>query len=161
MPHAEKSGQNNAPSRRKSDHALTSIDKPCLPADDMRSRDMHKRRFSLDVLHTQRVLLVDDIKINIIIIKNLLESKGWQIDVADNGADAVAMYQNAPHDYYDLILTDVIMPVMDGLEEARQIRSLARIDAQFVPIIAVTSVTGTLFLRAILNAGMNARVLKP
>lgn len=154
----EKDLQTVTPLRRKADrHDAAAIASRVPGANNGASTP----RCSLDTLHAQRVLLVDDIKINILIIKKILESKGWVIDVADNGAQALEFYQNSPHAYYNLILTDVIMPVMDGLEEARRIRALARLDAKLVPIIAVTSISGSLFLETVLQAGIDACVFKP
>ncbi|MDD4075010.1 MAG: response regulator [Eubacteriales bacterium] len=115
----------------------------------------------LDKLRGKRILLVDDIKINSLLAKKILETAGCHVDIVNNGLEAVRAFLHTAHFYYDAILIDVIMPVMDGLEAVRKIRAVARPDAKSMPIIAITSITGTVMLHAILSAGMNARLVKP
>lgn len=119
--------------------------------------------YNYDSLKLQgiHILLVDDTEINTIIIRNILEYKGCYVDIALNGLDAVNTFKSSIEGYYDIIITDVRMPVMDGLEEARQIRNLNRKDAKSIPIIAATADAYSDILDKILASGMNARIVKP
>ena len=114
-----------------------------------------------DVLRDLRVLIVDDTEANVMLIKKILEYKGCLVDVARNGLEAVNMFAASEPGYFQIIMTDVRMQVMDGLEEARRIRALERPDAKTVPIIAITADAYTDSQDKTLEAGMNARLVKP
>lgn len=109
----------------------------------------------------KRILLVDDIEINREIALELLSDSGVTIETAENGKMAVDLFgQSAPF-YYDMILMDIQMPVMNGLDAAREIRKLQREDAQIVPIIAMTANAFVEDVQNSLEAGMNAHISKP
>ncbi|MDO5111988.1 MAG: PAS domain-containing protein [Clostridia bacterium] len=112
---------------------------------------------SLAGLH---VLLCEDNAMNVIVAQRLLEHKGCIVDVAQDGRVAVDKFRIAPAGFYDVILMDVRMPVMGGLEAARRIRRLPRPDAT-VPIIAMTADAFTEDKDRTSEAGMNAHVAKP
>lgn len=107
------------------------------------------------------VLLCDDNKMNCDIAEHLLNKAGASVMIADNGEKAVELFRQSPIGGIDVILMDVMMPVMDGLEAAKTIRMLARPDATLVPIIAMTAKAFDEDVRRSLNAGMNEHLSKP
>ena len=78
-----------------------------------------------------------------------------------NGKEAVDVVKNNPPGTFDLILMDVMMPVMDGYEATRQIRRLGRLDAEELPILAMTANAFAEDVQKSLDAGMNAHIAKP
>lgn len=112
-------------------------------------------------LRGKRVLIVDDNEINLEISEKLLLSKGIDVVSATNGQEAVHRFI-AEKGQFDVILMDVLMPVMDGLEATRQIRSTQEIpNAQNIPIIAMTVNGLSENYDESFRAGMNAHLLKP
>lgn len=109
----------------------------------------------------RRVLVVEDNAINEEILKELLHIEGALTDSAANGREAVDKFEHSPPGYYDFILMDVQMPVMNGYEAAAGIRSLERSDANTIPIIALTANAFSEDRNKALAAGMNAHVAKP
>jgi CheY-like chemotaxis protein len=102
----------------------------------------------------KKILLVEDVEINRMIVAGLLEDSGCIIDEAENGEAAVYM---AEKNTYDLILMDVSMPVMDGLTATREIRKFNT----DIPIIAMTANAFKEDAEACIKAGMNAHLAKP
>lgn len=113
------------------------------------------------LLKNKRILLVEDHPMNRLIAKRLLEKQEIKVETAENGAVAVQMFSNSETDYYQAILMDIRMPVMDGLKAARSIRMQKREDALSVPIIAMTANAFEEDIEASLQAGMNAHLAKP
>lgn len=110
----------------------------------------------------KRVLVVEDSDINIEIAKNILLHKHFEVEVALDGQQAVEAFQSHEAHYYDVILMDIRMPVMDGLEAARMIRTLKdRPDRAEIPIIAMTANAFEEDVRKSLEAGMNGHLSKP
>lgn len=109
----------------------------------------------------RRILVAEDIDLNAEILMDLLEMEEILSERAANGQIAVDMFRESAVGYYDAVLMDLRMPVMDGLEATRQIRALQRPDAGTVPIIAVTANAFEEDVRASLEAGMNAHLPKP
>ncbi|MDR2572741.1 MAG: response regulator [Desulfovibrio sp.] len=107
-----------------------------------------------------RILLAEDIDINREIVTALLEPTGVAIESAENGEEALRRVSETP-DGFDLILMDVQMPVMDGLEATRRIRALNAPAAGAVPIIAMTAHVFREDIEKCLQAGMNNHVSKP
>jgi len=107
-----------------------------------------------------RVLLAEDVDINREIVIELLKPTGLEIDCADNGAEAVRMFSDAP-DEYDIIFMDVQMPVMDGYEATRKIRALDITKSKTIPIIAMTANVFREDVEKCLESGMNSHVGKP
>ena len=107
------------------------------------------------------MLVVEDMEINAEILMSLLEMEEIRSERAENGQVAVDMFSEHPVGYYDAILMDVRMPVMDGLEATRTIRSLNRPDAKSIPIIAMTANAFNEDVQQSLQAGMNAHLSKP
>ncbi len=112
-------------------------------------------------LRGKRILLVEDNHINTIVARQLLESKGVAVEHASNGKDAVDLYQLSERGRYDLILMDIRMPVMNGLEAAETIRGFEREDAKTIPIIAMTANAYEEDIQKSISAGMNGHLAKP
>lgn len=108
-----------------------------------------------------RILLVEDVEINQEIVMELLSVTGVQVEVADNGARAVEMFENSAEGYYDLVFMDIQMPVMNGYEASRRIRALPRNDAKTVWIVAMTANAFVEDIRMSREAGMNEHCAKP
>jgi len=106
------------------------------------------------------ILLAEDLEINREIIFAILEDTGVTIECAENGVIAVEMFTAAP-DRYDLILTDIQMPEMDGLEATRLIRGSGVPAATKIPIIAMTANAFKEDVRRCIAAGMNDHIAKP
>ena len=107
-----------------------------------------------------RVLVVDDNEINRGIVGELLADSGIEADEAEDGRQAVALISNAPANFYDLVLMDIQMPVMNGLEAAYAIRSLQGPNSR-VPIAAMTASVSDDERRRAEEAGMNTFIEKP
>ena len=112
-------------------------------------------------LEGKRILIVEDIQENAEIVADLLELEGAESEHAENGQVAVDMFRNNEPGYYDVVLMDLRMPVMDGLTAAREIRKTDREDAKTVPIIALTANAFESDVKESLNAGMNMHLAKP
>ncbi len=108
-----------------------------------------------------RILLVEDVEVNRIIIHELLDSTGLIIEDAEDGLQAVDKVKSSPEAYYDLILMDVQMPRMDGHVATRVIREMKREDAQRLPIIAMTANAFKEDVDEAIASGMNSHVAKP
>lgn len=108
-----------------------------------------------------RVLLVEDNELNTEIAKILLEMHGLFVETAENGLLGTIAFENSPVGYYDLILMDIRMPVMDGLEAAKAIRHMDRADAVTVPIIAMTANAFDEDMKKSIESGMNGHLAKP
>ena len=109
----------------------------------------------------KRVLLVEDNEMNQMIATSILEKTGVTIDIAENGQVAVDKVKAADAGYYDIILMDVQMPVMDGYEATRQIRALEDPGKAEVPIVAVTANAFEEDRKITMEAGMNDHLSKP
>jgi CheY-like chemotaxis protein len=104
-----------------------------------------------------RVLLAEDVKLNQILTQKLLARSGYQIDIAENGREAIEAMQNVD---YDVVLMDVQMPEMDGIEATRQIRNLPG-NKKFVKIIALTAQAEGNTQDELKAAGMDDYISKP
>lgn len=109
----------------------------------------------------RRLLLVEDNELNMDIAVELLKMAGAEIDCAVNGREAVEQFAASPIGYYDAILMDVQMPVMDGYTATRSIRAGRHPDAETIPIIAMTANTFIEDIDAAYAAGMNGHIAKP
>ncbi len=109
----------------------------------------------------ERVLLVEDNDLNLEIASVLLVSRNLKVDTARNGREAVEMFHRCEPGRYFAILMDIQMPIMNGLEATRRIRSLSRADAATVPIIAMSADAFEDDVEKALEAGMNMHISKP
>lgn len=112
-------------------------------------------------LNGMKILLVEDNELNMEIAKVMLEEEGADVVTAENGQAAVNIFNNCPEGVFDAVLMDVRMPVMDGLTATKIIRTLPRIDAAAVPIIAMTADAYDEDMQKTAEAGMNAHLAKP
>ena len=112
-------------------------------------------------LNGRRVLLAEDVAVNAEIMVMLLEMRGIEADVAENGRIAVDRYLAQPDGWYDAILMDMRMPEMDGLEATRAIRTSGREDAGTIPVIALTANAFDEDVQRSMQAGLNAHLSKP
>lgn len=111
--------------------------------------------------HGKHLLLVEDNQLNREIAVELLRITGAEVECAKDGIEAVELFSQSPVEHYDLILMDIQMPRMDGLEATRQIRKLDRPDAGSVPIVAMTANAFAEDEHKSKAAGMNAHLSKP
>jgi len=109
----------------------------------------------------KRLLLVDDNALNMEIAQELLCEAGFLVETASNGQIAVEMVRNSVAGYYDAILMDIQMPVMNGYQASQEIRSLENKDLAEIPIIALTANAFDEDKKEALAHGMNAHVAKP
>ncbi|MCM1299650.1 MAG: response regulator [Firmicutes bacterium] len=107
------------------------------------------------------ILVVEDVEINQEIMSELLSPTGVNIEIANNGKEAVDMFEKSPVNYYDLIFMDVQMPIMNGYEATKSIRRLDRSDASSVWIVAMTANAFVEDIRHSAEAGMNEHCSKP
>ena len=115
-------------------------------------------------IHTikgKRILLVEDNELNAEITKTVLEDVGALITRAENGQQALELFKEKPAGTFDVILMDLMMPVMDGYTATRKIRELERSDAKTVPIIAMTANAFQEDAEKCIAVGMNTHLAKP
>ena len=106
-------------------------------------------------------MLAEDNELNLEIAVALLEDAQAIVTTAQNGREAVDRFCEAPEGFYDLILMDIQMPVMDGYSATRAIRALARPDAGRIIIFAMTANSFREDVEKCLACGMNAHIAKP
>lgn len=107
------------------------------------------------------ILMAEDNDINAMIAVELLEGMGAKVDVAQNGQLALEAFQAKPEHYYDFILMDVQMPVLDGRAATRALRALDRSDATEIPIFALSADAFIEDERLSMESGMNGHYSKP
>ena len=111
--------------------------------------------------HGCRILLAEDNELNREIAKTLLEMHGMTVETALDGREALELFDRNPLHYYDAVLMDIRMPVMNGLEATRSIRGLKRLDARRVPILAMTANAFEEDKLIAFEAGMTGYLVKP
>jgi signal transduction histidine kinase/CheY-like chemotaxis protein len=136
-------------------NVLLDFDKVHEPAN--RQEGM-KKRTSERTLEGFRILLAEDNPVNQLFGEKVLQNAGAQVAVAGNG---IEVFQKIRNDPFDLILMDLRMPFMDGLQTATLIRKQAEKNLQHIPIIALTATSGSEVINRCMAAGINAYLLKP
>lgn len=114
-----------------------------------------------EVFKGMRVLLVEDNELNMEVAQFFLENAGMKVTNARDGEEAVQYFTASEEGFFDLILMDIMMPVMDGLEATKQIRALQRKDAKEIPVIAMTANAFNEDREQTREAGMNEHLSKP
>lgn len=133
-------------------HEIASKDDMGIPA----RHDHH-----CDCAEGMRLLLAEDVEVNAEIAVVMLKSMGFEVETAVNGRETVDMVMEAEPGYYDAILMDIQMPVMNGYEATELIRALPEPEVASIPIIAVTANAFAEDVQKALDAGMNAHISKP
>lgn len=108
-----------------------------------------------------RILMAEDNLLNNEIAKTILQEAGAHVDSVFDGSAAYEMYMRKTEGAYDVVLLDIMMPKMDGLSVAKAIRASQRKDARRIPIIAMSANAFEEDIKASLDAGMNAHLVKP
>ena len=108
-----------------------------------------------------KILLVEDDELSARIAMSRLSEAGANVTLSENGQAAVQLFSDATDLDYDMILMDISMPVMDGIEAAKKIRAFHREDAAKVPIVAMLSKASEETVQRVMDAGMNAYIKKP
>lgn len=122
---------------------------------------MQEEGGSLPSITGIRVLLVEDNELNMEIARSLLEEEGAIVTEAHNGQEALNLFSGAGPEAFDVILMDIMMPKMNGLEAAHAIRHLERVDARTIPIFAMTANSFVEDVQKSMEAGMNEHLSKP
>ena len=128
------------------------------PDADKREKQKDVSENSIKGLH---ILLAEDNELNMEIAEFVLQNEGADVTKAWNGQEAVELFRNSASGELDVILMDIMMPVMNGYEATQMIRSLDREDAKTIPIIAMTANAFTEDRIRAKEAGMNEHVAKP
>ena len=123
--------------------------------------DQSTIQYPPELFADKRILLAEDNSLNREIAIAILEGVGLKTDIAENGAIAVEKIAVSPSGYYDAVLMDIQMPVMDGYTATRQIRALPNKFHSRIPVIAVSANAFDEDMEASYEAGMNGHLAKP
>lgn len=140
---------------------MSDLKSALLAANDLIEKEPEEAPWEKVDFKGKRVLLVEDNEINREIAEVILGETGLTVESAPDGTDAVSMVEKSPEHYYDAILMDVQMPVMDGYEATRTIRAMPREDVKNMPILAMTANAMEEDKEMALTSGMNAHIAKP
>ena len=133
-----------------------------IPFEIADRRELHEQQEDEDAnIRGMRLLLVEDNDLNREIAETILLEEGAAVTSVVNGQDAVNLVAESPADTFDLILMDVMMPVMGGYEATRRIRQMSRPDVAAIPIVAMTANAFAEDIQQSLDAGMNDHIAKP
>ncbi|MDD3404187.1 MAG: ATP-binding protein [Hespellia sp.] len=132
-----------------------------MAGDELQPKEHMEQADAFGNLQGKRILLFEDHPLNTEIATKLLQKKGMIVKCAENGKEGLEIFRTAEEYYFDAILMDIRMPVMDGYETTRCIRALPRADVQTIPIIAMTANAYEDDVRKCLTAGMDTHLSKP
>ena len=130
-------------------------------SEDETNKDMPIEKITADENFGNRILLVDDIELNRMLAETILEESGFSVETVADGVEAVEAFTKHPPGYYDLVLMDIQMPIMNGYEATRAIRALDRPDAKVLPILALSANSRDEDKRMSMESGMNYHIAKP
>ena len=122
---------------------------------------LSEKKDPLQVMKGLRILLVEDNELNMEITEYMMTEQGAVVTEAWNGKEAADIYESCEAGTFDVILMDIMMPVMNGLEAARCIRASEKADAQSIPIIAISANAFGDDIAQSMAAGMNMHLAKP
>ena len=114
-----------------------------------------------EIVRSGRILLTEDNELNQEIAQEILQEAGFTVEIADNGQIAVDMVRNSRPGWYQVILMDIQMPVMNGYDATRAIRKLENPELASIPIFAMTANAFDEDKQNALQAGMNGHISKP
>ena len=136
------------------------VDQNIEPVENTQREDIYpaEKRYTFN---GRRILMAEDNEINAMIAQEILLDMGAEVELVENGQEAVDVFASHPAGYYDFILMDVQMPVMDGREAARRIRALERKDAKEIPVFALSADAFVEDERLSMESGMNGHFAKP
>jgi signal transduction histidine kinase len=120
-----------------------------------------KKAVVMDNISGMRILLVEDNELNMEIAQEILTDEGAIVSTAENGQMAYNTFITSPVSSFDAILMDIMMPVMNGYDATKAIRSSSHAQAKTIPIIAMTANAYAEDVQTALEAGMNAHIAKP
>ncbi len=142
---------------------VVNLDLPLQSKEDIEKSQVSvtKREERKNDFTGKSVLLVDDMEINRKIATKLLDKFGFRVECAENGQQAVEMVDDKAPDYYDVVLMDIQMPVMDGYEATRAIRQLEDEDKAKIPVIAMTASAFSEDIKNAKEAQMDGHIAKP
>ncbi len=123
-------------------------------------KKVQKKEEDKKIFVGKRILLAEDNDLNWEIAEDILSEAGFELERAENGQVCVDMFQSSTPNYYDIILMDIRMPVMNGYDATKNIRALQREDVN-LPIIAMTADAFSDDIQHALESGMNEHVSKP
>jgi CheY-like chemotaxis protein len=129
-----------------------------IPLGIMQKHDRKKEKISFE---GYRVLVAEDNELNAEIAQSILEDCSFLVDIVSDGQQAVERVNSTPPGTYDLILMDIMMPVMDGLDATRAIRASDREDLKKLPIVAMSANVFDDDLKKTVECGMNGHLSKP
>lgn len=136
----------------------------CIPSKVVEAPEKHSSiavSYDMSSFAGKRILLCEDRPLNIKIAKLMLQRVGIIVDAAENGKIGVDLFSNSQPGYYDAILMDIRMPVMNGINATMAIRSLHRPDAKSIPIIAISANAFLEDMEQAKASGMNGYIVKP
>ncbi len=145
----------------KGDKCNVSCRKNC--SEKLSNPELYTNEAEIDeaYLSGKRVLVVDDVMVNREITTRILKMKGFEVEQAENGAQALSIIASSEPGYFDCVMMDVQMPVMDGYEATQKIRELPDLMLKNIPIIAMTANAFNEDVQKAKEAGMNDHVAKP
>ncbi|MCR4891442.1 MAG: response regulator [Lachnospiraceae bacterium] len=146
---------------KKNQGSTFTIQIPVKVVDNERAQLLLKPRINREANKNRRILLVDDVGLNRKLAQLILMDSGFQVDSACDGSQAVDAVASHPVGYYDLVLMDIQMPVMDGYEASMAIRALHRKDTENLPILALSANNMEEDRRRSIESGMNRHIQKP